>query len=251
MLGFQPKLPVSVEQSGWVDGGFERLAQILGRERMLNAQVVLPNVECFPDPYNGTEMSLDLLFRRVCNYMLFDPNRVELEVRADQIASLRNKTPFWQGKSSQPAGLYSSSPDKSRFVIAIGDSLLKDPLAVVATLAHELAHAILLGGKLIDPSMEDMEPFTDLSTVYLGFGVFSANAAIRFEQHQDYGAQGWSVQRLGYLPQEVYGYALAKFALERGEGRPEWAKHLSTNVRAYFKRSHKWISHAKNAPCAE
>jgi len=50
---------------------------------------------------------------------------------------------------------------------------------------------------------------------------------------------------MGYLPQEVYGYALASFAAERGEIKPEWARHLSTNVRAYFKRSSAWL--AKNA----
>jgi hypothetical protein len=52
------------------------------------------------------------------------------------------------------------------------------------------------------------------------------------------------MQRLGYLPEEVYGYALAKFAAERGEEKAEWTKHLSTNVRSYYKRSLSWL--AKN-----
>ncbi len=246
MLGFRPKPPLTDEQSSWVDDGFERLGQILGRNRMIDAQVVLPIVEHFPDPYDGTERSLDTLFRRVCGYMKFEADRVELEVRTDRDAEIREKVPFWQGKSSQPAGLYSRSSLDSQFVIAIRDSLLRNPLAVVATLAHELVHTILLGEALIDRSMEDMEPFTDLTTVYLGFGVFSANASLRFEQHQDYSTQGWSVQTLGYLSQEVYGHALAKFATERGEVRPEWAQQLSTNVRSYFKRSHKWLRNRQN-----
>ena len=54
-----------------------------------------------------------------------------------------------------------------------------------------------------------------------------------------------TMQRLGYLRQEVYGYALARFAAERSENRPGWARHLSTNVRAYFKRSRAWL--AKNS----
>ena len=54
------------------------------------------------------------------------------------------------------------------------------------------------------------------------------------------------MQRLGYLPEEVYGYALAKFAMERCEDKPAWAKYLPTNVRAYFKRSSAWL--AKNVP---
>ncbi len=49
------------------------------------------------------------------------------------------------------------------------------------------------------------------------------------------------MQRLGYMPEEVHGYALAKFAVERGESKSEWVKFLSTNVRAYYKRSRAWL----------
>jgi hypothetical protein len=50
------------------------------------------------------------------------------------------------------------------------------------------------------------------------------------------------MQSLGYLPEQVYGYALAKSAAERGEAKAEWARHLSTNVRAYFKQSRAWLA---------
>ena len=50
------------------------------------------------------------------------------------------------------------------------------------------------------------------------------------------------MQKLGYLPEEVYGYALAKFASERGEANPAWTKHLSTNVRNYYDRSRRWLA---------
>jgi len=136
-----------------------------------------------------------------------------------------------------------------RLVIAVRSSKLKNPLAVVATMAHELAHVILLGGNLVDRESQDMEPLTDLTTVFLGLGIFTANAAAQFEQHQDGRSQGWSMQRLGYLSEEMYGYALAKFAFERGEKQPDWKKYLSTNVAAYFKRSSKWLAQA--APGAE
>jgi hypothetical protein len=102
---------------------------------------------------------------------------------------------------------------------------------------------ILLGDGHIDRSTPDHEPMTDLLTVFLGLGIFAANSAARF-QHHDHGGgwHSWSMRRLGYLPQEVYGYALAKFAAERGESNPTWARHLSTNVRACFKRSLAWLT---------
>ena len=131
-------------------------------------------------------------------------------------------------------------------VVAIRGTQLKDPLSLVATVAHELGHVILLGGGLMDPKTQDHEPVTDLLTVFLGLGIFTANSAGRFSQYQDERHQGWSMQRLGYLPEEVFGYALAKFAFERGENKPGWIRHLSTNPKAYFKRSQAWLT--KNSP---
>jgi hypothetical protein len=82
-------------------------------------------------------------------------------------------------------------------------------------------------------------------TVFLGLGIFTANTSARFRQFHDEMRQGWSMERQGYLPETLFAYALAKFATERGEDRPEWTRHLSTNVRAYFKRSRAWLE--KNA----
>jgi hypothetical protein len=244
MLGFRPKLPVTDEQRLWIDSSFDRLSKLLGRARMLEAKVVLPLAEYFPDPYDGSELAVDVLFQRVCSYMRVDESRIDLEVFPDHVHELSTVVPFWRGDSDGPAGLYMSAANQSQYVIAVKSSKLKDPLGVVATLAHELAHVILLGGNLVDPESPDMEPLTDLTTVFLGLGIFTANASARFEQHQDERTHGWSMQRLGYLSEEMYGYALAKFALERGEDRPEWKKYLSTNVAAYCKQSTKWLSGA-------
>jgi hypothetical protein len=111
----------------------------------------------------------------------------------------------------------------------------------VATLAHELGHVILLRPGLVDRDEEDMEPLNDLLTVYLGFGVFNANAVFQFRQYTNNETQGWSVRRLGYLSEQLFGYALARFAFERKERKPDWAKHLTTNISTYFKRSSEWL----------
>jgi hypothetical protein len=215
---------------------------------MLDAVVILPVAEHFPDPYDGTDEAVDILFQRVCGYMRVDERNIDLEVFPDQADELHRVVPFWHGDSGGTAGLYISATDQSRLVIAIRSSKLKNPLAVVATLAHELAHVILLGGNLVDRESQDMEPLTDLTTVFLGLGIFTANAAAQFEQHQDGRSQGWSMQRLGYLSEEMYGYALAKFAFERGEESPGWKKYLSTNVSAFYKRSSKWLSQNASRP---
>ncbi len=100
---------------------------------------------------------------------------------------------------------------------------------------------ILLGGDHLKRDEEDMEPMTDLVTVYLGLGIFTANASRRLEQHQDERKQGWSMSRLGYLPEVVFAYALARFAKERGEEKPAWTPHLSTNLKVWFRQSADWL----------
>jgi hypothetical protein len=254
MFGFSPKLPVSDEDQRWVDEGFRRLEKLLGRHRMLDAEVVLPAAEYFPDPYDKTPEAAEKLFRRVCAYMRVDHNRIELEIFSDETEELGNLLPAWRGKSGGPAGLYvhdhatdgEGEGNDTRMVVAIRATQLKDPLSLVATVAHELGHVILLGGRLLDFKTQEHEPLTDLLTVFLGLGIFTANSAGRFTQFQEDRRQGWSMHRLGYLPEEVYGYALARFARERGEDKPVWIKHLSTNVRVYFRRSRDWL--AKNGP---
>ena len=233
-----------------MDEGFRRLEKMLGRRRMLEATVILPTPEYFPDPYDESSATADKLFERVCRYMHVDRSHIQLEIFPDETEELRDILPYWRGDSGGCAGFYTRETaekdnrdeDERRMLVALRSTQLEDPLSLVATMAHELGHVILLGGELMNSKTPDHERMTDLLTVFLGLGIFTANSAGRFKQYQKERRYGWSMQHLGYLPQEVYGYALARFAAERCEGKPQWEKHLSTNVRAYYKRSRLWLA---------
>ena len=103
------------------------------------------------------------------------------------------------------------------------------------------------GGSSSGNGVEGNADGPDVSGVYgqatnlYGFGVFNANAVFQFQQYTGYDRQGWSTRRLGYLSEEQFGYALARFAVERGEGKPAWARYLGTNVGSYWKRSMGWL----------
>lgn len=254
MLGFRPKLPISEDERLWVDQGFVRLEKLLGRNRLAQSRVILPTPEDFPDPYDRSPAAAEKIFRRVCTSMKVDRSLIQLEVIPDHTEELRSILPHWSGDADGCAGFYvhdqeddADSERGPRMLIAVQAAHLKDPLSLVAVMAHELGHAILLGGGLLDPKPADHEPLTDLLTVFLGFGIFTANVCGRFKQWQDERQSGWFMQRIGYLSEEVFGYALAIFAQKRGEAKPDWEKHLSTNVRAYFKRSRSWLAAKENA----
>jgi hypothetical protein len=232
----KPKLPVTEEQKRWVDSSFLRLAGLLGSDRLLEATVVLPTSEYFPDPYDRSEAALQSMFERVAGHMRLNPSDIDVKLFASADEVTRDLAPFRSGETSGAAGLYHHDPAE-RPHISINETELEDPMALVAVLAHELGHIILLRPGLVDRAAADMEPLNDLLTVFLGFGIFPANSAFRFEQHQDYSKQGWSARRLGYLSEEQLGYALARFAFERGEQKPAWRSFLNTNIAAYLKRS--------------
>jgi hypothetical protein len=245
MFGLQPKLPVTIDERQWVDEGFRRLKRALGEKRMRDCTIIEPTDGFFPDPYDRSESALEAIFCRVCGYMQVDRSAVELAVIPDT-DELIEMLPRYSHKSDGAAGLHFGQSADEKPLIGIRHSLLKDPTAVVATVAHELGHVVLLDGGHLSREVEDMEPMTDLVTVYLGMGIFTANASRRFHKFQDDRSEGWSASRLGYLPEVVYGYALALFAKQRGESDPEWENHLTTNVKAYFRRSAKWLE--RNSP---
>ena len=61
----RPKLPITLEQNKWVDDSFVRLATLLGAGRLLQATVILPAPEHFPDLYDGSEVALQVMFQRI------------------------------------------------------------------------------------------------------------------------------------------------------------------------------------------
>jgi hypothetical protein len=242
----KPKLPITPEQQQWADNSFVRLAGLLGAHRLFQATVVLPTSEHFPDPYDRSETALHNMFHRVATQMQVNPADIDVALFTSGDDLTRELVPFYSEKSSGAAGLYHHDP-ADRPHISINEAQLKDPMALVAVLAHELGHIILLRPGLVDRKDPDMEPLNDLLTVFLGFGIFTANAAFRFEQHSDSTSQGWSARRLGYLSEEQFGYALARFAFERGEAKPAWRSFLTTNVASYMKRSAAWLT-SRNEP---
>jgi tetratricopeptide (TPR) repeat protein len=122
--------------------------------------------------------------------------------------------------------------DEEKPIIWVEAASSNDPESLVATFAHELAHAHLLGQKRVSPEEEDLEQLTDLTTVYFGMGIFPANCAFRDKSYHAANWQGWSISRQGYLDPPTWSYALAVYAWRRQERKPPWTGYLRPTVRA-------------------
>lgn len=115
-----------------------------------------------------------------------------------------------------PAGTFSRQGNAA--LVTYDPASIGEPVKLVATLVHELAHYLLHAQPDLPPGQELMEEFaTDLTTVYLGFGLFGANQAFNFSQFQNVRTHGWQTLSLGYLRERDWAFALAVYCALRGD----------------------------------
>jgi hypothetical protein len=228
-----PKCPVDPKVAAWIEWRMKWLADQFGMGTLRDALVILPRAKYFPDAYDGSDESIQNLLARVCGYMGVSAETVRFSLYEER-APIET-----EGLVQGTAGLYTE--ENGAFRIWLEAKNLDDPLALVATMAHELGHVLLLGHGRISSDEADHEPLTDLLTVFLGLGVITANSVIRESSWSAGAWSGWSVGRRGYLTMQMYGYALAVFAHLRDETEPEWAIHLRADVRSAFRLGRNWI----------
>ena len=142
-----------------------------------------------------------------------------------------------QGGEQSPLGTISSkSPEK--IMITYNPAIIANPNKLVATFAHELAHYLTVACKEPPPGGWDNWEFaTDITAVFMGFGIFQANAAFEFTQHSDIFSQGWQCSSSGYLSEEELSFALALFIRLKEINPKKVYPYLDTNIKTYVKKS--------------
>lgn len=210
--------------------------------RLRDATVIEPTPEFFPDRYNASPEAAGELFGRVCDYMRIQSDSVHLSFWREEE---NTRTVHALGGLDDPKETRGASGYYARVEgvdhIAINEAELNDPEALVATMAHELAHVLLLGQSEISREAPHMEALTDLATIYLGLGIFTSNTLVRRHGWIEGNLEGWKVSRKGYISPEMAGWALSLFAWTRGERNPKWARHLSVDGKSYLKQGLKYL----------
>jgi len=229
MLWRRQRCPVSDRVRRWVDDQFTWLIGQFG-DRFLQTPVVVPTAAFFPGEYSGTPEDIDGLVSRMCIHVGVNARDVVVDIFETPQERARRDLPFLSGSGVSVAGDWRQEDGKTR--IGLDRAQLRFPRAVVAVIAHELAHQRLLGEQRVEPTRRDGEQLTDLTTVFFGLGIFTANAALEFAARH---SGGWSATKLGYLDERMFGYALARYATARNEPEPSWAEYLDLNPRTYMR----------------
>jgi hypothetical protein len=182
-----------------------------GMQRLRRTPLVLANREFFPPTDTERHERALYVFEQIKTLMEIADWPCELEAhdRPAQGQRVGYYAKLQRGKSAN--GTFRIEDGK--VIVTYASDLVGQPRQLIATLAHELSHYLLASIRKPIPGGNQLhELATELTVAFTGFGVFGANAAFKFEQHQDPFGQGWSSGRNGYFSEPTWAFALALFA---------------------------------------
>ena len=117
---------------------------------------------------------------------------------------------------------------------------LRDPESLSAALAHEVAHAYRHHHALMVEDRDLEEQLTDLTTVFLGFGILTTNESDRFRSN----FRGWSRSNAGYLSPPSMALLLGAQLVARHAGprdRRRVRDALERNQAAALDQALRWL----------
>jgi hypothetical protein len=217
------------------------MANLGGMERLQRRPLVLANKDFFPPTETEGDERAAYVFDQIRALMgiadwpcVLEPyDRLEAVQRVGYYAALE------RGRTAN--GTFRI--EDGQVIISYARDLVADPRHLIATLAHELSHYLLASIRKPIPGGNKLhELATELTVAYAGFGVFAANAAFRFQQHQDPFGQGWRSARNGYFSEPTWAFAIALFATLKGIEVPrgqlkDSVADLTQRAMRYLKRN--------------
>ncbi len=198
-------------------------------------QLILPEKEFFPAQANSPQEAAQVTFEQVKKYAGMEEWACRLEPQEKDPDLHIAPTVILTGVERSPLGTFSVN-DKDEVTITYNPDIVSDSTQMVATFAHELSHYLTATAAEPPPGGWDNWEFaTDIGAVFLGFGLFTANAAFCFQQHTEVGIQGWRSSRNGYLSEAEYSYSLAIFLRLKAIAPDSVFPHCNLNIRNHLK----------------
>lgn len=203
--------------------------------------LVVPSNEHFPGRQNSVHGMAELIFEQVRAYagvshwptLLLDhnscmPEPAEVEIRG----ALRGAA----GSMPQPA-------DKTgRLPIAYNPDQVRNPEALIATFAHQLACQMAGLAKEPPPGgLQNLAHASEVLAVFMGFGLMFANSALSFQTGGCGSCKRPGADRSSYLSQYDTTYALALFSVLKQMPNSGVLPHLKRSLRPFYKKAVKEI----------
>lgn len=237
MLGWLRKEALlDAGQTAWQFECFDWLLRHTGgQEALRSRRLILPTPEFFPQragtirpsPKRSSSRSRCtpawMGGRASCSCRKAIPTRWSRRMRSCKGRPSRRRVPI---RALGESALITYHPDQ-----------LANPLALVATFAHELAH--YRTARFAEPppgGWELWEIATDLAAVFLGFGVLLANTRFQCGHFDDGRVSGWRWRQQGYMFEPELLHMQAIVSMATGAPQGQTLTHLKPPLRGIYKR---------------
>jgi hypothetical protein len=228
---------VSAEEAEWQWACFEWLLRGTGGYgRFRQVSIILPDDRFFPQKGLRSPALESALFEQIKIHA--GMRHWPCLLRIQPLDPNPKVAPTVIIKDAPRSALGTFQRGSAEAIITYHPELIRDPMAFVATMAHELGHYLV--SEIAGPppgGSEALEFATDMAAVFLGFGAFLVNSAFSFSQFQNHETVGWSARRQGYLSESQLLNALAIFTVLLGSEVSAVSREIKSHYRALYKRA--------------
>lgn len=208
---------ISDDLRDWIDDNFDWVDRN-HPEWLIDTPLILPT-KAFFTAQGGSDHNTALGVTQDVMRLL----KIDRPIQLEALPELPDELQHQYGQLSQTAGEYWH--DNNVPVITYRPSLLRQPLAFINTMAHELIHMRLAPvAEALPGGYEAHELATDLHCIIAGFGVIQLQAA---EQ------MGWT----GYMTQPSRAVALERFCNRTGTSSDVALEFLSGRPAKWFNKA--------------
>lgn len=233
------KCPVTEEDRQWIEEKIDWAhINIIDIQKQ---PTFLPTKKYFDIDFTGQEEEAHELLEVLSLYFQINPDRIHLGFYSEETHELDRGIVTQRDDDKGTAGLYIQDGHSNTILIEVQQ--LKNPQSLIATMAHELSHYILMEEKGYFFEEDENEWLTDLTSIAFGFGIFMGNTKFNFNQWQSAdGWGGWSSSTQGYLPEQMIAYAMAFIQFRKKEMEVEWIHYLEGDFRRHFEKGMKYLN---------
>jgi len=129
--------------------------------------------------------------------------------------------------------------DKEDVLIHLSKSLNKYPESILATLSHEISHKYIHLNRLTYTNTYENEVFTDLTSVYLGYGKLMLNGVEVKEKTKIGNTEKTYTKSVGYLNRDQLAFIYLVVNYSQGESSSSYYSNLKTDALESVKRIEK------------
>lgn len=241
--------PVAPSDQRWIESGLTSLNELFGLTPH-DHPPVLPSRDFYPVAYDGQELEVHELTRKLCGAIGVGIESLRLrlvEESTDRAAAAQARSAPYSGHF----GAGTVDPESGLYTVDLDRSLAQEPPVLTAVIVHELAHVRLHAAHAQDtdhvedgePRDERLEQQADLLAIAVGLGLFGANVSFRMPHRR----ASLEPVSLGRMDRAMYGYALACWSWLRDEPEPQWSKTLGQSSRLRLDKGLRYLARAAGA----